>query len=79
MYCYLNLEVAVGGGWKNFEEYDRKDLEQIVSRNVDVNDFTSEDGDRSELHVTANRGEMTGQQIEQKLYLVFLWEAEFVS
>lgn len=43
MYCYLNLEVAVGGGWKNFEEYDRKDLEQIVSRNVDVNDFTSED------------------------------------
>lgn len=36
-YCYLKLEVAVGGGCKKFE-HGRKDLEQIVSRNLDVND-----------------------------------------
>lgn len=63
MYCYLNIEVPVGGGWKNSEECGRKDLEQIVSRN----------GMLMTLLVS-----YTLQQTEQKLYLV-LWSTEFVS
>lgn len=69
MYCYLNIEVPVGGDWKNFEECGRKDLEQIVSRN----------GMLMTLLVKTGIGvSYTLQQTEQKLYLV-LWNTEFVS
>lgn len=69
MYCYLNIEVPVGGGWKNFEECGRKDLEQIVSRN----------GMLMTLLVKTGIGvSYTLQRTEQKLYLV-LWNTEFVS
>jgi hypothetical protein len=37
--------VALVGRYKNFEENDRKDLEQIASRNLDVNDLLSEGSD----------------------------------
>lgn len=65
MYCYLNIEVPVGGGWKNFEECGRKDLEQ--------------NGMLMTLLVKTGIGvSYMLQQTEQKLYLV-LWNTEFVS
>lgn len=57
----------MGGGWKNFEECGRKDLEQIVSRNGMLILVKTEIGVSYTL-----------QQTEQKLYLV-LWKAELVS
>lgn len=41
----------MGRGWKNFEQNDRKHrycYEQTVSRNVDINDFITEDSEGSE-------------------------------
>lgn len=37
-YYYLKVKLTVGGVWRNFEENGRKDLEQIVGSNLNVND-----------------------------------------
>lgn len=59
----------MGGGWKNFEECGRKDLEQIVSRNGMLMTLLA----KTEIGVS-----YTLQQMEQKLYLV-LWKTELLS
>lgn len=41
--------------WKDFEEHDRKNfhcLEQIVSRNMDVNEYEAEEEVRSTIEKT---------------------------
>ena len=50
-----NQEVV--GGWKNFEEHDRKVLdclEQTLSRNMDVKDAASGGTVGSEEHIIGN-------------------------
>lgn len=37
-YYYLKVKLIVGEVWKNFEDHGRKDLEQTVGSNLNVND-----------------------------------------